>query len=450
MKPRWLLLSILSLVSVEAGEMRFWTNTSGQLVEAEMTGVNTVRRAVQVRLKDGSTAEIPIESLSPPDKDYSKQQWALMQAAGGPASATAVAAPAALKLPPRLQPRATADARLAKVLECGGTAEVEAAVIRSLDGFKARQNADGSWGRSNKAAMTGFALQCFYGHGVTPDSAEHGDVIVKGLAYLTSVSKANPHSMLSENWIGGKGGAGTYEHAIAAKALGEACLFGRHGSKPLPGIREAFESAVKLIIAQQTSRGSWTYGGDVIAYRADSNGADLSLANWHFLVLDLARECGVNIAGLDLCMQKAVRYIKDIQTKDGGFGGANRDAHYNQWSLSGGALAGLYLMEGTSAGEGRKASKFLTDYLTAEPPDWNVNCNLYSWHGYAQALCLEGGAAWKSFASAVLRQALAAQEPDGSFKRGRPNWPASDAADATYRQALCTLLLETPYRCALQ
>lgn len=449
MKPLWMLLTLLLTPLTLAAEMRFWTSTSGQLIEAEMTGVNPARRAVQVRLKDGSSAEIPIENLSQPDKDYAKQQWASMQASPS-APATPSAVPSSNpKLPPRWQARATAEARLAKVLESGGTAEVEAAVVKSLDGFKSRQNADGSWGRANKAAMTGFALQCYYGHGDTPDSPLYGDTILKGLMHLISLSKGNPHGMLSEAWVGGKGGAGTYEHAIAAKALGEAYLMARFGSKSLPGMREAFEAAVKLIIAQQTKTGSWSYGGDVIAYRDNTNTQDLSLANWHFLVLDLARESKLKIDGLDSCIQKAVRYIKDMQTKDGGFGGANRENHYNQWSLSGGALAGLYLMEGTDGADGKKASKFLTTFLAAEPPDWNANCNLYCWHGYAQALCLEGGPAWKSFASAVLKQTAAAQDADGSFKKGRPNWPAGDAADATYRQALCTLLLETPYRCAL-
>lgn len=446
MKTRWLLLFLYLTPLTRAAEMRFWTSTSGQLIEAAMTGLNAARRTILVQLKDGSNAEIPIESLSPPDKDYAKQQWAVMQASPA-ATPTPVAAPAAANLPPRWQVRATADARLAKVLESGGSAEVEAAVIRSLDGFKTRQNADGSWGRGNKAAMTGFTLQCFYGHGDTPDSILYGDTVVKGLMHLISLSKANPHGMLSEST---DKPSGTYEHAIAAKALGEAYLMARYGSKSLPGLREAFESAVKLIIAQQNQAGSWTYGGDAIAYRSDSKSGDLSLANWHFLVLELARETKIKIDGLDSCIQKAVSYIKDAQSKDGGFGNANRENHYNQWSLTGGALAGLYLMEGTEAGDGKKASKFLTAFLAAEPPDWNANCNLYCWHGYAQALCLEGGPAWKAFASAVLKQTTAAQDADGSFKRGRPSWPAGDAADATYRQALCTLLLETPYRCAMK
>jgi hypothetical protein len=58
-----------------AGEVRFWTNTSGQLIEAEMVGVNVPKRAVKVRLKDGKEFEIAIDNLSPPDKAYAKEHW---------------------------------------------------------------------------------------------------------------------------------------------------------------------------------------------------------------------------------------------------------------------------------------------------------------------------------------------------------------------------------------
>ena len=53
---------------------------------------------------------------------------------------------------------------------------------------------------------------------------------------------------------------------------------------------------------------------------------------------------------------------------------------------------------------------------------------------------------WKFYNEQFLPQILAAQQPDGSFKRGRPNWPAGDAADPIYRQTLCTLMLEVYYR----
>ena len=72
----------------------------------------------------------------------------------------------------------------------------------------------------------------------------------------------------------------------------------------------------------------------MIVYKKDSTGEDLSLSNWHFQALRVARDSGLKLADLDLCISQAVDYIVSKQTKDGGFGGARRDAHYNQWYLS--------------------------------------------------------------------------------------------------------------------
>ena len=448
----WICTAVLTLTA-QAGEMRQWTNTSGQLVEAEMTGINTARRAVKVRLKDGSEAEILIESLSPPDKEYARAEWERLQSGttATPATSTTPATAPTLNLgfAPRYACRLTSDERLKKVLEGGGTAEVEAAVLKSLQKFKTSQNPDGSWGRSNKAAMTGFALQCFLGHGDTTNSTEFGDSVMKGLMFLIELAKKNPHGMLSEAWEAAKSGAGTYEHGIATTAMCEAYLFSRAGAKQLPGQRACVEKAVNLIIAQQNKAGSWTYGGQVgTAYNPESKGGDLSLANWHFLALDAARDTGLTFNGLDGCIRSATSYIESTQSKDGGFGKDSRESHYNQWSLSGGACTGHVLLSDKPSSSSQKAVKFLTGFLTTEPPDWNMNCNLYCWHGYTHALYLHGGPEWQTYAKLLMPQIIAAQEPDGGFKRGRPNWPAGDASDATYRQALCTLILETFYRCA--
>lgn len=441
-------ISLLLLHGAAWGETRVWTNTSGQLIEAEMIGVNVAKRAVKVRLKNGAEFEIAIDTLSPPDKTYAKDHWAAMQAAPPSApAAPGAASPAALNtLPASFRSRFDPALRLDAIRRGGGTPEIEPAVLASLRLFKSSQSPDGSWGRSNKGAMTGFVLQCFLGHGETADSQEFGDSVMKGMFYLMELAKKNPHGIFTEKWEGqGGGGSGTYEHAIATTAVGEVYVLARLGAKTLPGLRECFEKAVKTIIEQQTKTGSWTYGGDAIVYKAEG-GSDLSLANWHFQALDVAQASGLKIEGLDSCISKALKYIESIQTKDGGFGGASREAHYNQWSLSGGATAGHLMLGGKNPAAAKRGVKFIADFLQAEPPEWEKNCNLYCWHGYSNALFLSGGAEWTSFATKVMPQILAAQQPDGSFKRGRPNWPAGDAADPTYRQALCTLILETFYR----
>lgn len=448
MKRAWCITAFsLSLLSGAAvAEMRAWTNTSGQIIEAEMVGVNVAQRAVKVRLKSGADFEIAIDNLSPPDKAYAKDHWQAMQNAPVSTAPGGISEASLKSLPESYRPRFLPATRLEAIRRGGGTPDMDAAVVTSLNLFKTSQNPDGSWGRSNKGAMTGFVLQCFLGHGETPDSPEYGDSVVKALLYLITLAKQNPSGIFTEKWQGqGGGGAGTYEHAIATVAVGEAYITARLGSKMLPGLRECFDTAIQTIISQQTKSGSWTYGGEAIVYNPNG-GSDLSLANWHFQALNVAKATGLKIDGLDSCIKKALSYIDSVQTKDGGFGGASRESHYNQWSLSGGAAAGHFMLTGKSTPAAKKGVKFISGFLQAEPPDWEKNCNLYSWHGYGNALFLNGGAEWTTFASQVMPQILAAQQPNGSFKRGRPNWPAADAADATYRQALCTLILETFYR----
>jgi len=353
-------------------------------------------------------------------------------------------------LPPSMRSRCSTQERLEKLRQNGGTPECEAAVSASLEWLKGKQNADGSWGRGNKAAMTGLALLCYLGRCETPESPFYGDNVMKGIMYLIEVSKKNPYGIFSDNWkgeaAGGKGGAGTYEHGIATYALGEMYTLARLGSKSLPGMREAFEKGVKVIIENQTPKGAWAYGGKEQIVYNKAGGADLSVVGWQFQALKAAKNTGLKIDGLHASISKMTDYLETMQTKDGGFGGTNRDAHYNQWSLSGVGILGLQTMAKGKTTAIKKGIKFLHDFLAAEPLDWNKNCNLYCWYYYTQAFFQQGGDEWKFYNQQFLPQILSAQQPDGSFKRGRPNWPAGDAADDIYRQCLCTLQLEVFYR----
>ena len=174
---------------------------------------------------------------------------------------------------------------------------------------------------------------------------------------------------------------------------------------------------------------------------------DLSVAGWQYQALKAAKNTSLKINGLHSAIDNTVDYIERLQTKDGGIGNPSRDAHYNQWSLTGAGVLGLQtLSKGNKKAATAKGMKFLKEFLTAEPLDWNKNCNLYCWYYYTQAFFQAGGDDWKFYNEQFLPQILSAQNPDGSFKRGRANWPAGDAADEIYRQALCTLQLEVYYR----
>ena len=352
-----------------------------------------------------------------------------------------------VSLPPSMKTRCSPQERLKKLAESGGTPECERAVSNSLEWLKTKQNPDGSWPGPNKAAMTGLALLCYLGRCETPDSPFYGDTVMKGIIYLIELSKKNEYGYIGEEI---KSGGSTYAHGIATYALGEMYTLARLGSKELPGMKDAFVKGVKLIIENQNKRGSWTYGGieagKPYAYNKDSNGEDLSVAGWQFQALKAAKNSGLKIEGLHSALDKMVDYVISKQTKDGGFGNADRDKHYNQWSLTGaGSLALQTASKGKTAAT-KKAIEFLHRFLEAEPLDWNKNCNPYCWYYYTQTFFQAGGEEWKFYNQQFLPQILSAQQPDGSFKRGRANWPGGDAPDPVYRQCLCTLMLEVYYR----
>lgn len=343
--------------------------------------------------------------------------------------------------------RCSMQNRLEKLRENGGTPECEMAVSRSLAWLKTQQNADGSWGRANKAAMTGLTLLCYLGRCETPDSAFYGDNVRNGMLYLVELARKNRYGILAENLVSN---SATYEHGIATYALGEMYSFYRLGGRSLPGLRETFEKGVRIIIEQQNPQGSWTYGGKDAgmphAYNKDSRGEDLSVSGWQFQALKAAKHSGLKIEGLDAAIKCCCDYLESKQTKDGGFGKTNRDEHYNQWSLTGCGVLGLQTLAYNKATPVKKGIRFLREFLTSEPLDWERNCNLYCWYYYTQAFFQAGADDWKFYNAQFLPQILGAQQADGSFKRGRPNWPAGDAADAIYRQCLCTLQLEVYFR----
>ncbi|MFN0078788.1 MAG: prenyltransferase/squalene oxidase repeat-containing protein [Prosthecobacter sp.] len=348
-----------------------------------------------------------------------------------------------MDLPHLLGARCSTQSRLEKLRQNGGTPECELAVSRSLEWLKSQQNPDGSWGRANKAAMTGLSLLCFLGRCETPESPFYGDNVRNGMLYLVELARKNPHGILSETPLVN---AATYEHGIATYALGEMYSFYRLGKNSLPGLRDTFEQGVQTIIAHQNERGAWSYGGKLHAYDKDSRGEDLSVTGWQFQALKAAKHSGLKIAGLDEAIKHCCDYLETKQTKDGGFGKTNRDEHYNQWSLTGCGVLGLQTLAKNKATNVKKGIHFLREFLTAEPLDWERNCNLYCWYYYTQAFFQQGGDDWKFYNAQFLPQVLGAQQADGSFKHGRPNWPAGDAADAIYRQCLCTLQLEVYYR----
>lgn len=355
-----------------------------------------------------------------------------------------------IALPPVLRSRCSPAERAQKMKENGGNEKCEAAVKKSLKWLQSKQNKDGSWGESHKGGMTGLALLAYLGHCETPESPVYGETVLKGLTYLMELgakNKAPFDGIYSENPGVIKS---TYEHGIAAYAMGEMYSFSKLGTKPIPGLRESFEKGALIIINKQAPNGAWGYK-DGIGYD-QYGGNDLSVTGWQFQALKAAKHTNLKIPGLQAAIKKVEGYLESKQTADGGFGNPDRGSHYNQWNLTGAALLGLQTLGVGNAGKVNKGIRWLTDQIEKEPRTWNSDCYLYTWYYDTQALFQKGGASWKTWNDQFQKEILENQNEDGSYKVegvgevGAAGTGAAAGDKDIYRVCLCTLMLEVYYR----
>lgn len=361
-------------------------------------------------------------------------------------------------IPTIMKGRCTDTERLSMLRDAGGTPEVEAAVKKSLQWLKGRQNSDGSWGKSNQVAMTGLTLLAYLGHCEGTQSAEYGDNVTNGIAYLLNVSMKNNGRLgtnLSANsWV--------YEHAIGTYALSEALTFSRTLQFKVPELEPAVEKAVKIIIEGQNQAGSWNY-----QYKDERN--DLSVAGWHFQALKAAKASGVKAENLDKVIRKGLDYLTgDAFLGDGKF--AYSGKNYNpgmtavgslclqQWGKESGkeVRSGVRLiMEGLELREkpnGKVSEPTVSPLYTMDYDD--PNCDPYAWYYAVQVMRNAGGKEWEAMNKAIIEDIVPAQNADGSFKPEKGGGPlvhvrgtnAAGASRDIYVQALNTLMLEVYYR----
>ncbi|MEI6704872.1 MAG: prenyltransferase/squalene oxidase repeat-containing protein [Deltaproteobacteria bacterium] len=389
---------------------------------------------------------VPVESLDIPDPAQAlgessgkglfggkgPQNWPGNDGPPGPQSPK-------LNMPPSMGQRCSPAQRLHNLIESGGSPECEKAVSNTLEYLKSMQKPDGSWGTSNKGAMTGLALLCYLGRCETPASKFYGDNVMKGILYLVELSKKNSEGLFVETM---SGNATPYEHGIATYSLGEMYALARLDSKDLPGMREAFENGVKTIIKYQHPDGSWVYGDGSYA---PTGREDLSVTGWQYQALKSAKLSGLKIPNLQTAIDRTVKYLLSKQTKDGGFGSQERGS-YNQWNLSGVGILGLQTLGHGKNAEIHKGIKFSHEMFVKDPPNWS-NVNLYAWYYYAQAFFQNGGPEWKLWNETALPAILANQNKDGSWSPNlRPDQGGVAGGDNIYSTALCTLMLEVYYR----
>ena len=358
-------------------------------------------------------------------------------------------------IPTIMKGRCTDTERLGMVRDAGGTPAVEEAVKKSLQWFKGRQNADGSWGKSHPAAMTGLTLLCYLGHCEGTQSVEYGDNVTKGITYLIN------RSLKTQGRLAGNSAENSwvYEHAIATYALAEALTFSRTLQFKVPELESTVEKAVKIITDGQTKGGGWDYN------YADTTRNDLSVVGWQMQALKAAKASGVKIDNYDKVIRKAVDWMsKTAYLGDGKF--AYTDKNGKPAMTAVGALC-LQQHEKGNSTEVRGATRLIMDGLElrdgkkkAKDGDFSIvytmqydgpDIDLYASYYAAQVMRNAGGKEWDAMNAAIIADLVPAQKADGSFKlegatAATGGTKAAGTSRDIYVQALNTLMLEVYYR----
>ncbi len=349
-------------------------------------------------------------------------------------------------VPQTMRKRCSKEDRLQRIRESGGTPGCEDAVVKALQWLMANQNPDGSWGSSNKVAMTGLALLGYFGHCENPASIEYGESCLKGITFLVNSGLRDDGRLathLSANhW--------PYEHAIATYALAEAVTFCRGIRFDVPYLTDITAKAGQLIIDNQHENGGWAY-----LYAQSGGHTDVSVTGWQIQALKACSHTGIRFKGMNGCVSEGLAYIRERQNEAGGYGYTGKEAAGGlaYCSLSGVGMLCQQMWNKGGGADVRKAAKYV---LANTRFDYNSErCDLYAHYYESQAMMQSGGRNWEIYNAMFRDQLLENQDVDGSWKvpggghkieAVAPQWAADTLEGKTYRTCLCTLMLEVYYR----
>lgn len=372
----------------------------------------------------------------------------------------------------------------------GGT---EPAVNKALIWLAKVQNEDGSWGtpksKDNQPALTAVATLAFLARGETPQSAEHGDTVLKALKKLVSYvdTMRTPTSVIAS---GGNG----YAHAMVAYAVSEG-----YALTKIPMLERAMNKIIYSIVQGQNDLGGFDYnfgknltkvdpktGKVPNGFRVGDPRCDLSVGGWNYQALKAAFSAGCTVEGLEHAIDKAVECIQKINVgKNGSFCYTNSrgDLGGTASMTSVGTLC-LQLMGAGRSSEARNGMKWIENMKVGRDQetrkmDWknppSGSMPLYTWYYMTQAIFQGTGGkgrtwtAWNRSFKSVLQKEQDREgfwrsphdkyrKNPGGFESGAPpvldtktgkmmgggTW--TDLGCKVWSTSMCTLMLEVYYR----
>jgi len=339
---------------------------------------------------------------------------------------------------PAWQPRCRGSQRLSLVRELGGSIDSEAAITRALKYLKSSQNADGSWGTVSRAGTTALVLLAMLGRCETPESILYGDEVMKSMMFLIELSrKKSPGYALAEQ----DAAYSAIEHGMVACALGEAYQSARLGSKSLPGLREAFEGAIKTTLAHQLPGGGWAGRTSGQGFRLPSEGPGMMIVTaWQAMALHTAKRSGLKFDGLQSSLDRIVDYTAGLTAQDGGIGNASDPWEgMNPAKITGAGVHVYQLLGPKRQAAVKRGVQYALDHL--QGLTWET-AELHTLLFTAQACRHQGGKDWAEFQRRVIPVLLSKQSWNASWTNDAKLISGSTSCTT----ALCVLILESYYR----
>ena len=378
---------------------------------------------------------------------------------------------ATAEAPQGLYARRTMADRKSWIGQYGGSEASETAVADALEWLARHQADDGSW--SDRCVGTGHPeAKC---EKEAPCSGPGGpyEMALSGLAVLAF--QAGGHydfngNRYSENvrraidWMLGRqrpDGAllGSkqdrarrhfyqqfmYEHAIATFALADACAVSQALGRPKdPRYAEALEKAVRFIEQMQHDDGGWRYTD------RREQPSDTSVTGWPVLALKSAREAGESLDATRV--EKTRAFFEARATGERGRTGYLNHTLHTEATTGVGMLARQFLLDQPESPYVRDASAYLAEYAEQTWPDRRADsrrADYYLWYNCTLAMFQAGGEAWKRWNDVVRDTIVGLQRHEGC-PRGSwdPDGRWGHEGGRIYSTALAALTLEVYYRYA--
>ena len=311
--------------------------------------------------------------------------------------------------------------------------EVDEVVDRALKWLAAKQGKDGSFPsiENGQPGVTSLCLLAFMSQGHIPGEGEYGDQLQRALDYIVSCQKRNgilaaalPDSEKISRAIEHQiGYSSVYNHAIAALALSESYAMG--GSDQTKQIKPIIQKALQATYQMQDFRkkskddeGGWRYLDDY-----DDVDADLSITGWHLMFMRSAKNAGFDIQ--QERVKRSVEYVHRCFMEDRGT--FTYKIGYRNRASRGMAGAGILALAHSGLHESPKAQR-AGDYILKSGfrryNEMGDVKDVLSWgdrYHYGLMICSQamyqlGGRHWREFFPPAVKELIAHQNADGSWK----------------------------------